>query len=196
MKLRLGATLSKSRANGPGARFTVWFQGCSRGCPGCANPDFQSFAGGGGRSVDALLNEILTVPKLDGVTLSGGEPFDQPDALFALVGAIRARTRLSVFVFSGYEYSELDRRFRIGSRPDRPDAILCGPFREELAPDYDRFLPSANQELRILTDRFRASEFSGLPVWEETIRPDGSVFRSGILRRSITDRAHESGDHV
>lgn len=183
MKLRIGATLAKSCVNGPGTRFAVWFQGCSRACRGCANPELQPFEGGTVRSVGSLLAEILAVPNLDGVTFSGGEPFDQPEALFALIRAIRMKSRLSVFVFSGYTYAELERRFRIGTRSDRPDAILCGPFREDFSPDYDHFLPSANQELRFLTDRFRTRDFDGLPVYEAVIQPDGSVFHSGILRR-------------
>lgn len=184
MMLRIGATLGKSCANGPGNRFVVWFQGCSQDCRGCANPEFQPFSGGSARSVDSLLTAILAVPNLDGVTISGGEPFDQADGFFALIRAIRAKSRLAVFVFSGYRYAELDRRFQLGSRLDRPDAILCGPFRQELAPDYDHFLPSANQELKLLTDRFQPGDFDGLPIHETVIQPDGTVFESGILRKN------------
>ncbi|AOH44252.1 hypothetical protein BEQ56_12680 [Anaerolineaceae bacterium oral taxon 439] len=185
MTFRVAAVLADSRANGPGTRYTLWLQGCERRCDGCANAEFQSRLGGKLRAVAAVAEEILAAPRIDGVTISGGEPFDQADAVFELIRRVRRRNdRLTFFVFSGYTFAELDSRYAIGRRPDQPDALLCGPFRRENAPDYERFLPSANQELISLTDRLNADDFRDLPLHEEIIRADGTVLRSGILRQA------------
>lgn len=185
MTFRVAAVLADSRANGPGTRYTLWLQGCERRCYGCANSEFQPRHGGKLRSVAVVAGEILAARGIDGVTISGGEPFDQADPVFELIRRVRRRNdRLTFFVFSGYTFTELDTRYAIGRRPDRPDALLCGPFRREAAPDYERFLPSANQELVPLTGRLSAADFRNLPLYEEIIRPDGTVLRSGILRQT------------
>src|SRR5258706_14960618 len=99
--VRIHATEARSRANGPGARFVVWMQGCTLGCPGCFNPTTHD--AGGGREVDVadLAAELAATANIEGLTLSGGEPLQQPDAAAALLAAARA-LGLSTLVFSGY----------------------------------------------------------------------------------------------
>ncbi|MCL1817838.1 MAG: radical SAM protein, partial [Spirochaetaceae bacterium] len=82
-----------SRANGPGERFVVWTQGCRRGCPGCFNPRAQATGlGMGDNSFPAELSahEILArlpAGRVNGITVSGGEPFEQPQELERLLAA-------------------------------------------------------------------------------------------------------------
>ena len=91
MTFRVAAVLADSRVNGPGTRYTLWLQGCERRCDGCANAEFQPRLGGKLRAVAAVAEEILAAPRIDGVTISGGEPFDQADAVFKLIRRIRRR---------------------------------------------------------------------------------------------------------
>lgn len=182
-RIQLAATVADSRANGPGMRFVVWFQGCSKRCGGCSNPAFQPFHGGTSRIVKELADEILALKgRIDGVTFSGGEPFDQPDALFELIRRIRAESELTIFIFSGYSFDELEQRYQLTNHPDRPDAILSGVYRKELPPNYEAFQPSLNQELRFLTKRLSGDDFRDLPLFETMILPDGRVLRSGVFR--------------
>src|SRR6266545_7596698 len=100
--INLHATMARSRANGPGTRFAIWFQGCSLGCPGCFNPATHPAAAGQRVRVGELVDRVLAERHaIEGVTVSGGEPFEQPEALLALAQSLRPHG-LSVLVFSGF----------------------------------------------------------------------------------------------
>jgi anaerobic ribonucleoside-triphosphate reductase activating protein len=96
---RVHATMPRSRANGPGNRFVIWSQGCSLGCPGCFNPwTHDPETAGQWVTVDDLVDDVKTEadqyrngPALDGVTVTGGEPLEQPDAVAAFGRQLRAR---------------------------------------------------------------------------------------------------------
>lgn len=99
--------LPESCVNGSGRRFAIWVQGCAFHCDGCWNPDTWSFAKNRLYSVDELAAMILSDPKLDGVTFSGGEPFLQAVELAELAREIKRGTKLTVHVFTGFELDEL-----------------------------------------------------------------------------------------
>ena len=100
--------LSNSGVNGPGRRAVVWFQGCTLACPGCWNPATHAFGMGTDRSVQDVGDWILAYPEIEGVTFSGGEPFQQAESLLHLSKYVRAaRPDLSIGVFSGYTIREL-----------------------------------------------------------------------------------------
>lgn len=181
--LRVAATLAASCANGPGLRFVLWLQGCTARCPGCANAEFRDVTGGTVRSVASLFEEIIAGQDiLSGVTISGGEPFEQEDSLLALTRRIRAETSLNLFIFSGWDASRLQDRYSALELAEFADAILCGPFRPERPPDYARFLPSDNQTFLFPTNRLTGTDFRDLIIAEQIIGPDGTIFRSGIER--------------
>ena len=80
----------KTKVLGPGVRYVVWVQGCKRRCPGCINPLGQPLSENGyWKSVAALEQDILHVEGLTGITISGGEPFLQAEALAKLVKLIK-----------------------------------------------------------------------------------------------------------
>jgi anaerobic ribonucleoside-triphosphate reductase activating protein len=97
----------RSLANGPGLRAVLWVQGCGKRCPGCFNPEFQQRAGGREVAVEEVLQWIADAQGIEGVTFSGGEPFDQAEALAAVARGAQARG-LGVVVFTGYERGELE----------------------------------------------------------------------------------------
>jgi hypothetical protein len=108
MKLRLHHFLKCSYANGPGARAVMWVQGCPVRCPGCCNPGTHRFAAGNWVAVDDLAHEILALRQhIQGVTISGGEPLAQADALTELLLIVRTQSDLSVVLFTGYAWDEL-----------------------------------------------------------------------------------------
>lgn len=91
---------------GPGRRVGLWVQGCTIGCAGCASTDTWNPTSGLTLSVDDVarkLGELLSTA--DGLTISGGEPFQQPDALAELLRALRRDRQLDgrdVLIFTGY----------------------------------------------------------------------------------------------
>ena len=177
--LRLAAFHPRSRANGPGVRAVVWVQGCGRGCPGCCNPQFQDRAGGEQVTVSDLLQRIAAAGAIDGITLSGGEPFDQPEPLAELCRRAHVLD-LTAVCFSGYTLQEL----RDGADAAQlallaqVDLLVAGPFLSD-QPSSEPLLASANQRLHFLTDRIPRESLRGVPRAEVIIR-DGEVIVSGF----------------
>jgi len=178
--LNLHAILPRSRANGPGVRFAVWFQGCSLQCPGCFNPDTHPFeprlSVTPGELVERLAHEQTDI---EGITISGGEPFEQADGLLALVAGIKERTGLSVILFSGYALPEVE------AMPLGRDILSCVDVL--LAGRYDStcriahgLRGSANQTIHLLTSRYTLADIQSTPDAEVILNPDGSASTSGI----------------
>ena len=174
MIARVHATEARSRANGPGTRFVIWLQGCTLGCPGCFNPATHPAAGGEQVEVDALLARIPA--GVDGLTLSGGEPFEQPEAACALLAGARARG-LSTLAFSGFTIEEL--RERAPAALGLLDVLVDGRYlaRERLGAGLRG---SSNQRIHLLSERHTLAEVEATPVAEVRIAPDGAVVLTGV----------------
>ena len=100
---------------GPGKRIGIWVQGCSLGCKGCLNKTTWNKNEGQSVPVLDLFNWIGNLGSdFDGITISGGEPFQQYEPLIAFLHLVKSRTRFNTYCFSGYYLDELDSLF-----PDR-----------------------------------------------------------------------------
>ncbi len=104
--IRLAGVVRESIVDGPGIRFTVFVQGCPHHCPGCHNPQTHDPAGGYDCEISRLLEEFDRDPLLRGMTLSGGEPIEQAEALLVLARAVRERGK-DLVLFSGYTFEQL-----------------------------------------------------------------------------------------
>ena len=178
MIARIHATEPRSRANGPGARFVVWFQGCSLGCAGCFNPTTHDPRGGRAIAPGDLLAEIAATRDIEGLTLSGGEPFEQPAAVLELLRGARA-LGLSTLVFSGFTLEELRARELGDQLASAVDVLIDGRYRaaERLG---SGLRGSANQRILLLSDRYRLAEVEATPAAEVRIGSDGSVVLTGV----------------
>jgi anaerobic ribonucleoside-triphosphate reductase activating protein len=178
---RLHATVPRSRANGPGTRFVVWFQGCTLGCAGCFNPTTHTL---GGDAVDtgALLAQ-LAAAKVDGLTLSGGEPMQQAPAALELVLGAR-RLGLSTLMFSGYTLDELRAQALGPAMLAHLDVLIDGRY---VASDRlsDGLRGSANQQIRILSARHTVAEVAATPQAEIQIAADGTLAITGVAPLTI-----------
>lgn len=106
MNVRLAGLQPESIVDGPGIRFTVFFQGCSHRCQGCHNPETHDASGGNLVELGQLLTQIERSRAVDGVTFSGGEPFEQTPAAAALAAGV-VKLGLDLVIFSGYTFEEL-----------------------------------------------------------------------------------------
>lgn len=138
--LKIAGIEPSSIVDGPGFRYTVFFQGCSHHCDGCHNPATWDMDGGRTQDIDSLIADIKTNKYLDGVTISGGEPFDQPQGLLEL---LKRLSDYNVIVFTGYTFEELM------SSPDKKE---CLPYIYVIVDG--RYI----KEQRTLTLRFRGSK--------------------------------------
>lgn len=98
-----------SHVLGPGRRYVIWTQGCRRRCPGCLTPESRDLYGGVEIDIDALCDDILSRPFIDGLTISGGEPFLQAEGLTLLLDKVHmGRPEMTVIVYTGYQKEELE----------------------------------------------------------------------------------------
>ena len=116
--IRLFGTVNDSIVDGPGMRFSVFVQGCSHHCPGCHNPESWAFDAGEEVAIDDVVARIFENKLVSGVTLSGGDPFEQPAACAEIARRVKAAGR-NVWVYTGYLYEDLLQQ--ISTLPD--DAV-------------------------------------------------------------------------
>lgn len=176
---RIHAVEPRSRANGPGTRFVVWFQGCTLGCPGCFNPTTHDAGAGRRVAIDEIADELArAAPGIEGISLSGGEPLQQPEAARALLDAARA-LGLSTLAFSGYTLDEIRALPGGPAVLARLDVLIDGRY---VAPRRlaSGLRGSANQRIQLLTDRYALADVEATPVAEIRIAPTGDVILTGV----------------
>lgn len=148
--LRIAGMVKESIVDGPGIRFVVFVQGCKHNCPGCHNPQTHSFTGGTMVSIDSIMEQIRKNPLLDGVTLSGGEPFEQAESLAELAGCVK-ELGLNVITYTGYTYEEITSGFGKmngwESLMNETDILVDGRFEIDKKNILLKFRGSENQRL-------------------------------------------------
>ena len=104
--MKIANYIQDSIVDGPGLRFTLFTQGCPHRCAGCHNPATHDPSGGREESAEEIIREMLKNPLTDGLTLSGGEPFEQAAQCAAVARAARD-AGLNVWCYTGYTFEEL-----------------------------------------------------------------------------------------
>ncbi len=183
--IRLHRFEPASRANGPGLRAVIWVQGCALGCPGCFNPETHAMRAGEIWPVEKLVERILALKQgpegaaLEGLTLSGGEPLHQHRALARLLEQVREKTDLSILVFTGYDWDELQRLKGINRFLANVDVLIAGRY------DASRrvaqgLIGSSNKVVHFLTGRYHPQDLDAVPQAEIIVKPNGEIILSGI----------------
>ena len=176
------------RALGPGTRVGLWCQGCSIHCADCISPEGQPFLPERGVPVSELAKRIVGYGA-EGLTVSGGEPFDQPEALMELLRILNAQGLSDILIYSGYQADDLLKRY-----PDLADlaaVLIDGPFepgnvttstwkgsdnqrlhlwRMELGPRYRDWMRSSARKLQLAKDIDGRRFLIGIPKQEDTER--------------------------
>jgi anaerobic ribonucleoside-triphosphate reductase activating protein len=184
MRMQLHAFEPASRANGPGLRAVIWFQGCSLRCPGCFNPSTHDFDGGREADTDELVEIILGLrDTIEGVSISGGEPFEQPEALLMLASAAK-KHNLSVLVFSGFTLEQIRSRPLAAEILGCVDVLIAGPYVQSRHVGRG-LIGSSNQQIHLLSSRHAERDFGSLPNCEMILHADGSITLSGIMKQSV-----------
>ena len=157
--LRVAAMVAETEAEGPGRRFALWVQGCTIRCPGCCNPQFFEREGGREIEVSALVDQLTALGgRVEGLTLLGGEPFEQAGPLSMLARAAQG-LGLSVMTFTGSTLEELRERssggeLGVAALLAATDLLVDGRYQAAL-PELDRlWAGSTNQRFHFLTGRY------------------------------------------
>lgn len=162
MQIRLYGVVDDSIVDGPGFRLAVFTQGCPHHCPGCHNPESHAMDGGKLRDTAEILAMMDDNPLLDGITLSGGEPFMQCEACRELGRAAHERG-LNVWCFTGFLYEQLLERPEARALLDEVDVLVDGPFMLDERSLALRFRGSRNQRV---IDMRRTREGGGIVLVE------------------------------
>jgi anaerobic ribonucleoside-triphosphate reductase activating protein len=182
--------LPRSAVNGPGERAVIWFQGCDLHCRGCFNPASHPFDRDRDKFVENVAEWVLACQGIEGLTLSGGEPFQQAGDLRHLCEYIKLRRPdLSIGVFSCYTLQELVRgrwhwkafdndgwikgeRILFEEIKQFLDFGVFGRFRRTMSCTDQPLCGSRNQEVVFFSNRYAPGDL--MPQgYEVTIRGDG-----------------------
>jgi anaerobic ribonucleoside-triphosphate reductase activating protein len=180
MKLRVFKILKHTKVEGPGTRYCIWVQGCSRHCKGCQSPQTWPNTGGKLYETSDLIKDILNQPKIEGVTFLGGEPFEQAEALGEIAEAVK-REGLSVLCFTGNLIENLYKSEKNKKLLDNTDLLIDGDFQIEKS-DYSRpWCGSTNQRYHFLTDKYNEDIFEKYKNKVEiNISENGTIFMNGM----------------
>lgn len=132
MKAYINSILYPVKTLGPGERVGVWFQGCSIKCRGCMSKHTWEKKDIYLRDLDSILNEILS-HKSGKITISGGEPFQQPEALKYLLERLNEKNIEDIIVYSGMENKKIFKNYKWIK--DLCGVLITEPFLENYPSD-------------------------------------------------------------
>jgi len=162
MFLSINCIIPCSKVNGHGKRTVIWFQGCSINCPDCFNQNMWNSKGGTQYLIDQLVNQIDNYKKLydiNGVTISGGEPFDQVQGLSELVEQLSFHN-ISILCYTGYTMDKLvalnDKH--VLNALSKINILIDGPFVRALKSDNLLLRGSRNQKIYYLNNSVEKPE--------------------------------------
>lgn len=164
MRIQFDMMRTEQGMLGPGKRVILWTHGCPRSCPGCIAAETNRSAPGFSLSSQTIAERILEEPDAEGVTISGGEPFAQAEALSEMLEAVRSGRKeqglapLGVILFTGYRIEEIPSLPGGNDLLSRCDAVIDGEYRKEQDAG-EGWRGSTNQRLILRTSRYSEADF-------------------------------------
>jgi len=186
--IRLADKLPSSQIYGPGHRFVIWVQGCSLECPGCWNRDFWSVEAGYTMDVDLLISEISDTDDINGLTILGGEPLEQPESVLKLIQSVK-KIGLTVMLYSGYEENELN-ELQLKCL-NSSDIVIMGRYVASLRDTGLRWRGSSNQKIKMISDVYQNIDINEQEEVEITIGQDGKVSLAGYPQKWLLDALND-----
>lgn len=159
--LRILHIVEGTSVDGPGLRTSIYMAGCNHHCPGCHNPASWNPQGGEERSLDELM-QVIAYNEAP-VTLSGGDPLQQPDGTRALISRIKHELGYNVWCYTGYTWEEIVNDPKLFKVVQELDVLVDGPFKMAERDISLRFRGSRNQRL---IDVQRTLDSGVLTLWQ------------------------------
>jgi anaerobic ribonucleoside-triphosphate reductase activating protein len=186
--LNIMGYVDESEVNGPGCRAVVWVQGCLRECSGCYNTASWTFEINQLISVEALVHKILSNPRNEGVTFSGGEPFWQASALAKVARQVKA-AGLNVLSFSGFTLEQLQSHYGPAGAQEllaQLDILIDGPYVESQAVNSpDSLVSSKNQRVHVFNPALQDRLTWASDQIEIHVLKDGSRIVTGYYNQLL-----------
>ena len=170
---------------GPGCRFVIWVQGCAIRCKGCWNQELWDFSTKNEISINELLVKISQeLPYIEGITVLGGEPFDQYSELLNLLKETKKR-KLSTIVYSGYTKKKLVQK-QMHEAFQYIDVLIAGPYIEKYRNVQTAgLIGSTNQKYYFFSDRYSIKDLTKFNETEIEIDESGRLTMYGYNALSI-----------
>jgi anaerobic ribonucleoside-triphosphate reductase activating protein len=178
MTLRIHDFIETTSVNGPGKRFGLWVQGCNLNCPNCFNPKTHSFTLGSLYQIEEIFQMIISVKGIEGLSISGGEPFLQSNALLELATMIKKKTNLSILIFSGFNLEELKNVKTSNKILKLTDILIAGKY-DENCKINNSLLSSSNQKIHFFSNRYSINDMNSSDM-EIIIDNQGNLILSGV----------------
>lgn len=161
MKLRVLHIVEGTSVDGPGLRTSIYLAGCNHRCPGCHNPGSWDPQGGEERTLDELM-QVIAYNEAP-VTLSGGDPLQQPEGVRQLVHRIKQELGYNVWCYTGYTWQEISSTPVLLDAVREMDVVVDGPFVQAQHELGLRFRGSSNQRM---IDVRRTLESGSIVLWD------------------------------
>jgi len=184
MTLKIARKKAICKVLGPGERSVIWFHGCSRRCPNCIADTMNESADYEQVLPSELAEWVMNNAGIKGITLSGGEPLQQPiEELTEFLTLVKRHTNLSVLCYTGYLNEDISANGKYITVLPLIDVMIDGEYRQE--EDFgQRWRGSANQRFHFLTDRYRNQQEEWNNSFEREIEMEldinGKLLISGV----------------
>ena len=159
--LRILHIVEGTSVDGPGLRTSIYMAGCNHHCPGCHNPASWNPQGGEERTLDELM-QVIAYNEAP-VTLSGGDPLQQPDGTRDLISRIKHELGYNIWCYTGYTWEEIMNDPKLFKVVQELDVLVDGPFKMAERDISLRFRGSRNQRL---IDVQRTLDTGVLTLWQ------------------------------
>lgn len=165
---------------GPGNRLGIWTIGCPHSCPHCSNPEL--WANDDAKDIPLSQLEVFLKEKVglvDGVTITGGEPFYQSNELYSLVCMLKKHNYTDILVYSGYKYEELANKFP--HILQYVDVLVDGKYLDVLNNNIGH-KGSSNQRCIVLNEKLQIkySDFNEKVRERQNFISNGKIISVGI----------------
>ena len=155
-------------------------------CPGCISRSLWNPQKGSNLSVLALTSWIISIQdQYEGVSITGGEPFEQYNSLISFCALVKTLTKLNIYIYSGYSLEELTKQ-----HPDKlfmkyTDYLLDGRYVRRKHDDQNS-RGSSNQILYKFIENKPVEQKEAFTSnkWSVTISPDGTIYMAGIPKKN------------
>lgn len=147
--MRYGQIRQFDVANGEGIRTSIFVTGCTHNCKGCFNKEYQDFSAGEIWTDEETERVIrfLNDPMISGLSLLGGEPFQNAKELSEILREIKGSTDKDIWVYSGYTFEQICKSEEMKNLLILCDVLVDGLFIEEKKDLRLRFRGSSNQRI-------------------------------------------------
>ncbi len=159
--MRISGIIDESIVDGEGIRTAIFMQGCLHDCKGCHNPETHPLDGGKEKTLEEIEKRILNNDSIDGITLTGGDPFYQLDAANDLLKMAK-RHHLSTWVYTGYTFEELQELAKNDNRYqeilEKTDVLVDGRYMSDKRDISLLFRGSTNQRVIDVKESLKLKE--------------------------------------